>query len=102
MKVSFNWLADHLDLSAHSTAQLSDLLTFAGIEVEGMDGAADALRERDRERAVAAAELGDVAGRGVGDEAEGVEDQGDVEEGFPVGLGGHAALAEFHGLRARR
>ena len=73
-----------------------------GIEVEGMDGAADALRERDREGAVAAAELGDVAGRGVGDEAEGVEDEGDVEEGFPVGLGGHAALAEFHGLRARR
>ena len=36
MKVSFNWLADHLDLSAHSTAQLSDLLTFAGIEVEGI------------------------------------------------------------------
>ena len=73
-----------------------------GIEVEGMDGAADTRRERDRERAVAAAELGDVAGRGVGDEAEGVEDEGDVEEGFPVGLGGHAALAEFHGLRARR
>lgn len=36
MKVSFNWLADHLDLSSHSTAQLSDLLTFAGIEVEGI------------------------------------------------------------------
>ena len=36
MKVSFNWLADHLDLSAHSTAQLSGLLTFAGIEVEGI------------------------------------------------------------------
>ena len=36
MKVSFNWLADHLDLSAHSTTQLSDLLTFAGIEVEGI------------------------------------------------------------------
>ncbi len=36
MKVSFNWLADHLDLSGHTTAQLSDLLTFAGIEVEGM------------------------------------------------------------------
>lgn len=36
MKVSFNWLADHLDLSAHSTARLSDLLTFAGIEVEGI------------------------------------------------------------------
>ena len=38
MKVSFNWLADHLDLSSHSTAQLSDLLTFAGIEVEGITG----------------------------------------------------------------
>lgn len=36
MKVSFNWLADHLDLSSHSTARLSDLLTFAGIEVEGI------------------------------------------------------------------
>ncbi|MES2706885.1 MAG: phenylalanine--tRNA ligase subunit beta [Verrucomicrobiota bacterium] len=36
MKVSLNWLSDHLDLSSRSTAQLSDLLTFAGIEVEGI------------------------------------------------------------------
>src|SRR6188768_3931246 len=36
MKVSLNWLSDHLDLSSYSTAQLSDLLTFAGIEVEGI------------------------------------------------------------------
>ncbi len=36
MKVSFNWLADHLDLTGHTTAQLCDLLTFAGIEVEGV------------------------------------------------------------------
>ncbi len=36
MKVSLNWLSDHLDLSAYSTAKLSDLLTFAGIEVEGI------------------------------------------------------------------
>lgn len=37
MNVSLNWLGDHLDLSAHSTAQLADLLTFAGIEVEGIE-----------------------------------------------------------------
>ncbi len=74
-----------------------------GIEVEGVDGAADALRERDRERAVAAAELGDVAGGrgGVAGETKGVEDEGDVEEGFPVGLGRHAAFTEDHGWPAR-
>ena len=69
-----------------------------GIEVQGVDGAADAWRERDREGAVTAAEFGDVAGGGVGGEAEGVEDERDVEEGFPVILGGHAAFAEDHGI----
>ncbi|RYD34189.1 MAG: phenylalanine--tRNA ligase subunit beta [Verrucomicrobiaceae bacterium] len=34
MKVSLNWLSDHLDLSALDTPRLSDLLTFAGVEVE--------------------------------------------------------------------
>ncbi|WP_018970447.1 phenylalanine--tRNA ligase subunit beta [Rubritalea marina] len=37
MNVSFNWLNDHLDLSDHSIAQLDDLLTFAGVEVEGVE-----------------------------------------------------------------
>jgi phenylalanyl-tRNA synthetase beta chain len=37
MKVSLSWLSTHLDLSGRTTAQLSDLLTFAGIEVEGID-----------------------------------------------------------------
>ena len=37
MNVSFNWLKDHLDLSDHSIEQLDDLLTFAGIEVEGVN-----------------------------------------------------------------
>jgi phenylalanyl-tRNA synthetase beta chain len=36
MNVSFNWLNDHLDLSDHSLEQLDDLLTFAGVEVEGI------------------------------------------------------------------
>lgn len=36
MNVSFNWLNDHLDLSDHSIDQLDDLLTFAGVEVEGI------------------------------------------------------------------
>ena len=37
MRVSLNWLSDHLDLTQHSTHQLADLLTFAGIEVEGIE-----------------------------------------------------------------
>jgi phenylalanyl-tRNA synthetase beta chain len=37
MNVSFNWLNDHLDLSDHSIQQLDDLLTFAGVEVEGIE-----------------------------------------------------------------
>lgn len=37
MNVSFNWLNDHLDLSDHTLEQLDDLLTFAGVEVEGIE-----------------------------------------------------------------
>jgi len=37
MNVSLNWLQDHLDLSAYSIEQLDDLLTFAGVEVEGIE-----------------------------------------------------------------
>lgn len=37
MNVSFNWLNDNLDLSDHSIEQLDDLLTFAGVEVEGIE-----------------------------------------------------------------
>lgn len=37
MQVSLNWLQTHLDLSGYTTPQLSDLLTFAGIEVEGIE-----------------------------------------------------------------
>lgn len=37
MQVSLSWLSTHLDLSSYSTEQLSDLLTFAGIEVEGIE-----------------------------------------------------------------
>lgn len=37
MNVSLNWLQDHLDLSAYSIDQLDDLLTFAGVEVEGIE-----------------------------------------------------------------
>jgi len=37
MQVSLNWLQTHLDLTGYTTPQLSDLLTFAGIEVEGIE-----------------------------------------------------------------
>lgn len=37
MKVSLNWLSTHLDLADLSVEELSDLLTFAGIEVEGIE-----------------------------------------------------------------
>lgn len=37
MKVSLNWLSDHLDLTSRSTQELADMLTFAGIEVEGIE-----------------------------------------------------------------
>ena len=36
MNVSLNWLNDHLDLSAMSLQEIDDLLTFAGVEVEGI------------------------------------------------------------------
>ncbi|MGJ8723816.1 MAG: phenylalanine--tRNA ligase subunit beta [Roseibacillus sp.] len=37
MNTSLSWLNDHIDLAGLSTAELSDLLTFSGIEVEGID-----------------------------------------------------------------
>ncbi len=37
MQTSLSWLSTHLDLSSYTTAQLSDLLTFAGVEVEGIE-----------------------------------------------------------------
>ena len=37
MNVSLNWLATHLDLADRAPEALADLLTFAGIEVEGME-----------------------------------------------------------------
>lgn len=37
MKASLNWLSEHLDLSDLTADSLSDLLTFAGIEVEGVE-----------------------------------------------------------------
>ncbi len=36
MNISLNWLATHLDLSGKSIKDLDDLLTFAGVEVEGI------------------------------------------------------------------
>ncbi len=36
MNVSLNWLNEHLDLSNLSIQELDDLLTFAGVEVEGI------------------------------------------------------------------
>ena len=37
MKLSLNWLSERLDLSEYTIEQLSDLLTFAGVEVEGIE-----------------------------------------------------------------
>ena len=37
MKVSLHWLRDHVDFDDYSNSQLDDLLTFAGIEVEGVE-----------------------------------------------------------------
>ena len=37
MKASLNWLSESIDLSDLTTDALSDLLTFAGIEVEGVE-----------------------------------------------------------------
>ncbi len=36
MNVSLNWLRDHVDFDSYSLQELDDLLTFAGIEVEGV------------------------------------------------------------------
>ena len=36
MKVSLSWLSDHLDIGARPITELADLLTFAGVEVEGI------------------------------------------------------------------
>ncbi|MEI6534013.1 MAG: phenylalanine--tRNA ligase subunit beta, partial [Verrucomicrobiaceae bacterium] len=37
MKVSLNWLKTHIDLSDTTVDKMRDLLTFAGIEVEGIE-----------------------------------------------------------------
>jgi len=37
MQVSISWLSTHLNLSSYTVPQLSDLLTFAGVEVEGIE-----------------------------------------------------------------
>jgi phenylalanyl-tRNA synthetase beta chain len=37
MQVSLSWLTTHIDLSHYTIPQVSDLLTFAGIEVEGIE-----------------------------------------------------------------
>ena len=36
MNVSLNWLKERLDLGSRSLDEVCDLLTFAGIEVEGL------------------------------------------------------------------
>jgi phenylalanyl-tRNA synthetase beta chain len=36
MNISLNWLTTHLDLSGKSISEISDLFTFAGVEVEGI------------------------------------------------------------------
>jgi phenylalanyl-tRNA synthetase beta chain len=36
MNISLNWLSTHLDLSGKSIREIDDLLTFAGVEVEGI------------------------------------------------------------------
>ena len=36
MKVSLDWLGEHINLTSYSTDDLDSLLTFAGIEVEGI------------------------------------------------------------------
>lgn len=36
MNISLNWLSNHLDLSGKSIEEISDLFTFAGVEVEGI------------------------------------------------------------------
>jgi phenylalanyl-tRNA synthetase beta chain len=41
MNVSLKWLSDHVDFSEYSMSELDDLLTFAGIEVEGIQSLPD-------------------------------------------------------------
>jgi len=36
MNISLNWLATHLDLTGKSVKEMDDLLTFAGVEIEGI------------------------------------------------------------------
>jgi phenylalanyl-tRNA synthetase beta chain len=36
MNISLNWLSTHLELSGKSISEISDLFTFAGVEVEGI------------------------------------------------------------------
>ncbi|MFT5854898.1 MAG: phenylalanyl-tRNA synthetase beta chain [Verrucomicrobiales bacterium] len=43
MNVSLSWLNDHLDLAGKSIEELDDLLTFSGIEVEGLQSQPDNL-----------------------------------------------------------
>lgn len=43
MKVSLQWLGDHVDFSEYSIQRLDELLTFAGIEVEGIESLPDHL-----------------------------------------------------------
>ncbi|RYD46528.1 MAG: hypothetical protein EOP83_29505, partial [Verrucomicrobiaceae bacterium] len=37
MNVSLNWLATHVDLKGKTPEELDRLLTFAGVEVEGIE-----------------------------------------------------------------
>jgi phenylalanyl-tRNA synthetase beta chain len=37
MNISLNWLSTHLDLAGKSVQEIDDLLTFAGVEVEGIE-----------------------------------------------------------------
>lgn len=37
MNISLNWLSTHLDLGGKSVQEIDDLLTFAGVEVEGIN-----------------------------------------------------------------
>ncbi len=41
MKFSLKWLSDHVDFSDYNLSQLDELLTFAGIEVEGVTNLPD-------------------------------------------------------------
>ena len=36
MKVSLDWLGEHIDLTSYSSDDLDSLLTFSGIEVESI------------------------------------------------------------------